>query len=78
MKNWIKKHFTYPLYARNILWEKKIRIFCDGGEPIWNWIPRIHRMGYDKYWGMIGFWMTWLGRQICFSFGEDKMGLYSE
>jgi hypothetical protein len=33
---------------------------------------------YDKYWKIKGFCFQWLGRQVFFSFGEDKKGLYKE
>jgi hypothetical protein len=79
MKDLILKYFTYPLYAKTIYLSKYIRIFCDGGQPLFYYFPKIWGYPmYDKYWEMKGFCVQWLGRQIFFSFGKDVNGLYKD
>lgn len=76
MRNLINKYFTHPLHAKTLLWKKHIRIFCDGGQPKWFWIPRFCRNLYNPHWKMFGFMIQIFGRQIFFSFGEDVNKLY--
>ena len=76
MKSLIIKYFTRPLYCKELFWGKSLRIFCDGGNPTWRWVPKFYKAGYAEFWGLSGFWVNFWGRQIFFSFGEDKKGLY--
>jgi hypothetical protein len=76
LEKWIRKKFTNPLLAKELLWKPKIRIFCDGGYPIFRWYPRISGNFYAPYWKMYGFRVYIWGREISFSFGEDVNGLY--
>lgn len=64
------------LANKRLIWTTYVRVFTDGGCPLINYIPRIHRVGYARYWGLRGFYINWLGRQVFFSFGEDRKGLY--
>lgn len=73
----IRKKVARPLHGKRLLWKKRIRVYCDGGQPIFRWMPRPYRMGYAKHWGLRGFWTSWLGRQFFFSFGEDQNGCYA-
>lgn len=70
------KDFATIFFAKTIYWGKYVRIYCDGGNPVYKRIPKFSIEYYDKYWGMRGFHILWLGRQIFFSFGKDKNNLY--
>jgi hypothetical protein len=70
--------FAKQLKGKRLYWGKKVRIYCDGGYPIFRLFPRFHKIGYAPYWGIKGFWVNLWGRQIHFSFGEDKKGLYDK
>ena len=76
MQKFIKEHFAYPLYSKKIIWKKYVRIFCDGGQPIWRWVPKYHKEYYAPYWGLTGFCICIFGREIFVVFGEDKNHLY--
>lgn len=77
VKLFIKKYFTYRLHSKTLLWSTNIRIFCDGGCPVWTWIPKIHKNYYSSYWNMWGIVIQIFGRQVFFSFGKDINGLYN-
>jgi hypothetical protein len=77
LRYFIMRVFTYPLHAKKIIWTKYIRVFCDGGNPIFRYLPRFRRAHYNPYWGMYGFAVYLFGREINFSLGEDKKGLYN-
>ena len=66
------------LSGKRLWWSKRVRIFCDGGGPVFRWRPRYRRLGYDPHWGMFGFAVYWLGREFNFSFGRDVRGLYRD
>jgi hypothetical protein len=74
--NWTRKHFTYPLRAKKVLWTRYVKIFCDGGQPIWHWFPHFNWSYSAPFWGFKGFRMYLFGREVNFIFGEDKNGLY--
>jgi hypothetical protein len=76
IRNWILKNFTAPLRYKKILWTKYVKIFCDGGFPIWRKYPRICRTHFSPHWDLKGFRIYIFGREINFVFGEDKKGLY--
>lgn len=76
LKELARKKFTTPLRCKTIYWSRRVRIFTDCGSPKWYWIPRLVRVRYARYWGMLGFRAIFLGREITFSFGEDKNDLY--
>jgi len=77
-KKWIQTKWTYPLFKRVIIWNKYIRLFCDGGQPIWYWVPRFKLAYYSKYWGLKGITMHLWGRQLCLIIGRDRNNLYKE
>ena len=64
------------LSGKRLWWSKRVRIFCDGGVPIFRWVPRFRRLGYDPHWGMVGFAAYWLGREFNISLGLDRNGFY--
>lgn len=64
------------LSGKQLWWSKRVRIFCDGGRPIFRWFPRYCKRGYHPHWGMRGFAIYWLGREFNFSFGSDRNGFY--
>lgn len=76
MKALLRKLWTYPLRGKRLVTTRKLRIFCDGGDPRWRWLPKFHKSYYDPYWGMKGFAMYLWGREVNFSFGDDIHGLY--
>lgn len=65
------------LAGKKLVWRESIRIFTDNGQPIFRLLPRVRRIGFDKYWDLWGFAVYWLGREFNFVFGKDKKGLYS-
>jgi hypothetical protein len=73
----VMRLWTYPLHCKTILWTRRIRIFCDGGCPNFRWMPRFRRQHYAAHWEMTGFAIYLWGREINFSFGVDRKGLYS-
>jgi hypothetical protein len=62
--------------GKRVFWSKWFRLYTDGGWPKVRAIPRFNRMHYDPHWGMCGFCVTWLGRQVFFSFGRDINKFY--
>lgn len=78
LKQFILKYFTYPLQGKFLIKSKYFRLYCDGGQPIFGFIPRISNKIYHSYWNMTGFVVTWLGRQIFFSFKKDTNGFYKD
>ncbi len=78
--NWLKQKIIYyitnKLQGKKLLWFKYLRIFCDGGYLKFRWFPKFRKASYDKHWGMFGFALYIFGREINFSFKEDKKGLY--
>lgn len=73
IKEFILKRFTFPLKAKRIIWGKYLKIYCDGGEPIFRYYPIIHFRNYfSRYWGMYGCRIYFLGREFNFCFGADK------
>lgn len=77
MKRLVMRLWTYPLHCKEILWKRRIRIFCDGGCPKFRWIPRFRRQHYATHWELSGFAIYLWGREVNFSFGVDRKGLYS-
>ena len=77
MKNLILK-FTSRFARKRFVWTKYIKIYTDGGYPNFYWFPKLRRMYYNSYWEMVGFYIYWLGREVSFSFGEDKHKLYEK
>jgi hypothetical protein len=73
----VMRFWTYPLHCKTIMWRRRIRIFCDGGSPKFKWIPRFRCQHYATHWGLFGFAIYLWGREINFSFGVDRKGLYS-
>ena len=73
----VMRFWTYPLHCKTIMWRRRIRILCDGGSPKFKWIPRFRRQHYATHWGLFGFAIYLWGREISFSFGVDRKGLYS-
>lgn len=69
---------SFQLKDRRLFWSKNVRVFTDGVNPSWTWIPRISRHAYADHWGMFGFMIQIFGRQVFFSFGEDRNGLYAD
>ena len=78
LEAFIRYHFSWRLHGKHLIWTRYFRLYCDGGYPNFYWIPRYDKYGYDKYWGMRGFCLTWMGRQFFFSFGLDKRGFYKK
>jgi hypothetical protein len=76
LREFIEKNYTHPLHAKKLVWTKRVRIFCDGGQPIWRWFPKFYRATYHPYWNLYGFVMYLFGREINFVFGEDINKLY--
>jgi hypothetical protein len=77
MKRIVMCLWTYPLHCNEILWTRRIRIFCDGGCPKFRWIPRLRRQHYATHWGLSGFAIYLWGREVNFSLGVDRKGFYS-
>lgn len=76
LKKLAMNFFTLPLENKVIFWSRRVRVFTDGGTSRWYWIPKFRKANYSKHWGMTGFCIYLLGREIVFSFGVDKKGLY--
>ena len=72
----IRKNFTEKLCGKRLFWGARLRVFCDGGYPIFRLSPRFRTMGYSPHWGIRGFCLYLFGREITFSFGRDVRGLY--
>lgn len=77
-ERFVRRLFTSKLQGKVLIWSKYVRIFCDGGRPFFRWIPRLRLQKYAKHWGLFGFAIYIFGREVNFSFGEDKKGLYSD
>lgn len=77
MRRLVMRLFTYPLHRKTIVWTRRIRIFCDGGCPKFRWMPRFRRQYYAAHWEMTGLAIYLWGREVNFSFGVDRKGLYS-
>ena len=73
----IRRRMAWPLHGRTFM-SKRFRAYFDGGYPKFRWLPRFYRMAYDRYWCLRGFWVSWLGRCLHFSFGRDVHGLYAD
>ena len=69
--------FAQKLKGKRLVWTRWVKIFCDGGYPIYQVVPRFRRQHYARHWGLFGFAVYWLGREINFCFGVDKHGLYA-
>ena len=68
---------TRPLQGKVLIWSSRVRLFTDGGQPVFLWKPRLQPHRYHPHWGMRGWVMTWLGRQIFLTLGEDRNNLYA-
>lgn len=78
MKNFTKLKISFKkLKGKRLLWTSRIKIFCDGGEPIYRLTPRVRRQHYNPHWGLYGFAVYWLGREFNVCVGIDKRGLYT-
>jgi hypothetical protein len=75
-KRLVLRLWTYPMKYRTIIWTRRIRIFCDGGYPIFRWVPRFRHQYYDQFWGLCGFAIYLWGRELNFCFGTDRNNLY--
>jgi hypothetical protein len=67
---------TCKLRGKVFIWRNSIRVYCDGGYPRFLWFPHFCWKLYHPHWEMKGFCITWIGRQLFFSFGRDNKGLY--
>jgi hypothetical protein len=74
----IRNAFSHRLHGMKLFWRPAIRVFCDGGYPVFRWLPHFRRLHYAPYWGMCGFAVYLFGREINFSFGMDRNGLYAK
>lgn len=78
LKQGILTNWTYKFQGKKIVWTKKFRLFCDDGNPKFNWIPLILINYYAPYWNLKGFIIVLFGREVFFTFGEDINHLYGE
>jgi hypothetical protein len=69
---------TRSLQGRVFVWTKTVRVFTDGGSPIFRWWPSVRIHAYAPYWGLRGWILTWLGRQMFLTVGNDRHNLYRE
>jgi hypothetical protein len=72
------KKISEKLKGKQLYWSPYFRVYCDGGQPNWYWLPKFSKKYYDPNWGLYGFQVYWLGREFNFSFGEDTKGLYKK
>ena len=72
----LRKNFTERLHGKRLFWGVRLRVFCDGGYPIFRLTPRFRTMGYAPHWGMRGFCIYIFGREINFSCGRDIHNFY--
>lgn len=77
MRDLIKRYFTCPLHGRRLVWCDWLRVYTDGGNPIWRWFPRCYVMGFDPHWALHGLAIYWLGREFNVVVGKDIHGLWS-
>lgn len=64
------------LKGKTLLWNPYLRIFADGGNPKFKYKFKICNCHVDPHWKIKEFCVTWIGRQVFFSFGKDVKGLY--
>lgn len=64
--------------AKKILWGEYIKICYNDKELPFSLIPKIQIADYDQWWGLRGFAVRWISKEIYFVFGRDKHGLYTD
>ena len=72
----IRSVISDRLFCKRLYWGSYLKIYCDGGEPIFRWFPKFDKKYFASCWGLKGFNMYWLGREFSFVFSKDKHKLY--
>lgn len=77
IKNLLFKKITYPLKGKKIYWSTYLKIYCDGGQPIFKYYPVFHLKNcINKFWKMYLCRIYFLGREFNFCFGKDINKMY--
>lgn len=71
-------YYKYVVRYRNkrYIFNKHVRIFTSGGQPIFYWLPRIRGGSKLEYWNIREYRIYWLGIELYISIGKDINGCY--